>query len=109
MELSKDDIVRLEKLGYNSTKFSVKDEEGIIKLRNVHEWCFFYDISKRKCKIYVNRPVGCFLYPVVYAIGDGITIDEICPMGDTLSRQEIRFKGKILIKLLKNEKLAFLT
>jgi hypothetical protein len=33
--------------------------------------------------------------------GEGAIIDELCPMGKTISEQELRTKGKILDNLLK--------
>jgi len=32
---------------------------------------------------------------------EGAVIDELCPMGQTISEQELRTKGKILDRLLK--------
>jgi len=43
----------------------------------------------------------------VYLVNEGAMVDELCPMGQTISEQELRTKGKILDKLLKkmdNEK-----
>jgi hypothetical protein len=34
-------------------------------------------------------------------MGEGAVIDELCPMGHTVSERELRAKGKILQKLLK--------
>jgi hypothetical protein len=34
-------------------------------------------------------------------MNEGAVIDELCPMGETISEQELRTKGKILYKLLK--------
>jgi len=31
----------------------------------------------------------------------GVIVDELCPMGQTISEQELRTKGKIFDKLLK--------
>jgi len=48
-----------------------------------------------------EKTLGCYLYPVVYMADEGAVIDELCPMGQTISEQELRTKGKILDKLLK--------
>jgi len=45
--------------------------------------------------------MGCRLYPVVYLANEGAIVDDLCPMGHTVSEQELRTKGKILEKLLK--------
>ena len=45
--------------------------------------------------------MGCRLYPVVYPANEGPIVDELCPMGHTISEQELRTKGKILNQLLK--------
>ena len=46
--------------------------------------------------------VGCYLYPVMYSVDDGvIIIDGLCPMGETVSEHELRTKGRILVDLLK--------
>jgi Fe-S-cluster containining protein len=100
MELSSDDIKRLERAGYHREEFAVTDD-GVIRLRNVNGWCYFYSYTEKKCRIYEKRPLGCYLYPVVYSVNEGVVIDELCPMSQTISEQELRTKGKILCKLLK--------
>jgi len=99
MELSSKDIERLEETGYRREEFTVIDG-GVIRLRNVDGWCYFYSLADRKCRVYRKRPLGCYLYPVVYLVNEGAIIDELCPMGQTISEQELRMKGKILNKLL---------
>ena len=100
MELSSRDIKRLEKAGYRREEFAVADD-GVTRLRNVDGWCYFYSLADKKCRIYGKRPLGCYLYPVVYMADEGAVVDELCPMGETISEQELRTKGKILLKLLK--------
>jgi Fe-S-cluster containining protein len=101
MELSRDDIKRLEEAGYRLEEFAVIDN-SVIRLRNVGGFCYFYSLAEKKCRIYGKRPLGCYLYPVVYLMNEGAIVDELCPMGETISEQELRRKEKILIKLLKN-------
>jgi Fe-S-cluster containining protein len=101
MELSRDDIKRLEEAGYRLEEFAVIDD-SVIRLRNVGGFCYFYSLAEKKCRIYGKRPLGCYLYPVVYLMNEGAIVDELCPMGETISEQELRRKEKILIKLLKN-------
>jgi len=100
MELSSKDIKRLEETGYRLEEFAVIDG-GVTRLRNVNGWCYFYSLADKKCRIYRKRPFGCYLYPVVYLVNEGAMVDKLCPMGQTISEQEFRTKGKILDKLLK--------
>jgi len=100
MELSSDDIRRLEGAGYHRDQFSVLDNH-VIRLMNTDRCCYFYSLVERKCRVYRNRPLGCRLYPVVYSDGEGATVDELCPMRRTVSEQELRTKGNALRKLLR--------
>jgi len=100
MELSSYDVKRLEEAGYRREEFAVIDG-GVARLRNVDGLCYFYSIADKKCRIYEKRPLGCYLYPVVHLVSEGAIVDELCPMGQTISEQELRVKGKILDKLLK--------
>jgi Fe-S-cluster containining protein len=100
MELSSEDIKRLEETGYRLEEFVVIDD-GVAQLRNVDGCCYFYSRADKRCRIYRKRPLGCCLYPVVYLAGEGAIVDELCPMRQTISEQELRAKGKTLIHLLK--------
>jgi len=99
MELSSKDVERLEETGYRLEEFAVIDD-GVTRLRNVAGWCYFYSLAEKKCRVYRKRPLGCCLYPVVYLANEGAIVDELCPMGHTISEQELRTKAKILDKLL---------
>ena len=105
MELSSRDIRRLEEVGHHREEFTVTGEDGVTRLRNIGKWCYFYNHAEKRCRVYKDRPLGCYLYPVVYLIGEGVVIDELCPMGETISEHEFRMKGRILIKLVKKMKL----
>jgi hypothetical protein len=37
---------------------------------------------------------------VIYSVEDGIISDELCPMGNTVSKKEKEAKGKKVLKLL---------
>lgn len=37
---------------------------------------------------------------MICSVEDGIIVDELCPMGNTVSRKEIEAKGKKVLKLL---------
>ena len=99
MELSSGDIKRLEQMGYPLDEFGV-NHEGLILLRNVNGYCYFYSRADKNCRIYEKRPLGCYIYPVVYLENEGAIVDELCPMGKTVSEKELRTKEKILNKLL---------
>jgi len=49
MLLSKEDIERLERLGFSREDFTVSGGDGLIALSNVGEWCYFYDPEEKKC------------------------------------------------------------
>ena len=100
MELSSKDIERLQEKGYRLKEFAVIND-GVTRLRNLDEICYFYSRADKKCKIYEDRPMGCYIYPVIYLANEGVIVDELCPMGYTISEEELRTKGKILEKLLK--------
>lgn len=102
MELSNSDIKRLEELGYHRETFTTAGKDGVIRLRNVGKWCYFYNVAKKRCRVYANRPLGCYLYPVMYSTNEGIVIDDLCPMGETISELELAVKGRILTELLEN-------
>jgi Fe-S-cluster containining protein len=101
MELSSSDIKRLEEAGYDREEFTATGKDGVIRLRNIGGRCYFYNYDDQRCRVYDDRPLGCYLYPVVYSDDEGIVLDELCPMGETISKFELRKKGRILIKLLK--------
>jgi len=101
MLLSKEDIEGLERVGFSREDFAVTGEDGLTRLGNVGEWCYFYDSKEKKCQVYEYRPLGCRIYPVVYSIDEGVIIDELCPMRHTISKHELRMRGKILVKHLK--------
>ncbi len=100
MELSEEDIGRLERIGHSREEFSIVGEDNIPRLI-VGRWCYFYDSDKRLCRVYESRPLGCRLYPIVYSIDEGITVDPLCPTAWTISEEEVRAKESELIKLVK--------
>lgn len=100
MMLSNADVERLEKVGYNKQKFMRYDRHGFARMKNCRGVCIFYDTEKRRCKAYRRRPSGCQIYPVIYSEKEGIIVDELCPMKNTISKIELRTKGKKVMKLL---------
>jgi uncharacterized protein len=100
MLLSKKDITRLENLGYRIATFVRFDKQGYATLKNCDGYCFFYDLTKRRCSVYGDRPSGCRVYPVIVDEGSGIVLDTICESRNTITEQEKALKGKRVVKLL---------
>jgi Fe-S-cluster containining protein len=100
MLLSKKDIKRLEKLGFDQTQFVIYDKKGYATLKNREGYCVFYDLNQRKCSIYTNRPLGCRVYPVILDENTGIVFDNVCQSSMTISRSEKDLKGKRVVRLL---------
>lgn len=101
MMLSNVDIERLERKGYNKQKFVRYDRYGFARLKNRHGYCVFYDAEKCRCKIYKYRSLGCRIYPVIYSDEEeGVLVDDLCPMKNTVSKIELKTKGKKLRELL---------
>jgi Fe-S-cluster containining protein len=101
MLLSNADVKLLEKNRNDPVEFSFLTKDGFTRLRNVKGFCFFFDVAKRRCKAYELRPLGCRIYPIIYSEDEGVIVDWICPMRNTVSKEEIRVKNKKLLKLLK--------
>ncbi len=100
MLLSKKDIKRLENLGYSIDEFAAFDKQGYVTLKNREGYCVFYDLAKRRCRIYASRPSGCRVYPVIVDVDCGIILDSICECRGSITEQEKSVKGKRVIKLL---------
>jgi Fe-S-cluster containining protein len=100
MMLSNTDVERLEKMGYYRQKFVRYDRLGFVRLKNHRGFCVFYDVEKCRCRIYEHRPSGCRIYPVIYSEQEGIILDDLCPMKDTVSKVELKRKGKNVMELL---------
>jgi len=100
MLLSKKDIKRLEKIGFSQNIFVVFDKHGYAQLRNREGYCFFYDRLNHRCSVYVFRPAGCRVYPVIVDEDKGIILDSICDSRKSISQSEKKLKGKRVIRLL---------
>ncbi len=101
MPLTKDDIKRIEKLGYPKEYF-ITYKNGIPRLRNINGHCIFLDIQTRKCKIYEHRPTGCRLYPLVYdAEKRGVIVDNLCPKAKEIPEKDVKKLKMKVIELLK--------
>lgn len=101
MLLSKKDIKRLEITGFSQNQFVVFDKHGYAQLRNREGYCFFYDRLNHQCSVYVERPAGCRVYPVILDEDTGIILDNICESRKSITQSEKNLKGKRVIRLLK--------
>jgi Fe-S-cluster containining protein len=100
MLLSKKDIKRLEKIGFSQNQFVAFDKHGYAQLRNREGYCFFYDRLNHQCSVYVERPAGCRVYPVILDEATGIILDNICESRKSITQSEKNLKGKRVIRLL---------
>lgn len=100
MMLSNSDVDRLERMGYDRQKFVRYDRRDCVRLKNRGGFCVFYDIEKHRCRIYEHRPLGCRIYPVIYSEQEGIVLDDLCPMKNTVSKIELERKGRSIMELL---------
>lgn len=102
MVLLRADVERLERLGYKREDFA-RYSGGLLVLRNVNGYCYFYDRVSGLCKVYYSRPLGCRLYPLVFDDSLGVMLDPECPLAALFSRDcsQIREALPILRRVLK--------
>ncbi len=100
MLLAEKDIRRLVNRGFSRSFFVKLNKEGYAQLKNRGGYCVFYDPEKRRCRVYVDRPSGCRVYPVMVDEEKGIVLDDICHARDTVKDTEKNSKGKRVIRLL---------
>ena len=100
MLLCKKDIQRLEKKGFSQNQFVQYDRQGYAQLKNRDGYCVFYDLRNQQCSVYVDRPAGCRVYPVILDEEAGIILDDICESWNSITASEKKTKGALVIKLL---------
>jgi hypothetical protein len=102
MQLSLDDILRLEKLGYARKDFA-RIKNGFYTLKNRDGACFFFDAEPRNCRVYADRPEGCKYYPIIYSLDDRrpITDNDECHRACTVTEQELKASAPKLARLIK--------
>ena len=100
MLLSDEDVRLLEKAGYDKSRFARCEKHGYILLRNRRRYCFFYDVTQRRCKAYSIRPLGCRLYPVICTDENAVIVDHLCPMRGTVTKKELNTNGKKVLELV---------
>jgi Fe-S-cluster containining protein len=100
MLLSNADLKRLDKAGRMRREYARYDRHGFVRLRNRQGFCVFYDTAGQRCGAYEYRPSGCRVYPIMYVEREGIRVDDLCPMKDTVTPTELRRKGREVVRLL---------
>ncbi|RLE67346.1 MAG: YkgJ family cysteine cluster protein [Thermoprotei archaeon] len=100
MILTPSDIRRISSKGYNVDEYSYYDGR-FYRLKNIDNHCYFYDIENGLCKIYGYRPIGCRLYPLIYTLGKGITVDKDCPQADKIGKKDIERNRKVFERILR--------
>ena len=100
MPLSREDIKRIEDLGYPRDHFLIW-RKGLPRLRNTDGHCVFLDVTSGKCMIYPHRPEGCRLYPLIYTRARGVMVDPLCPKAGSIPISDVRRLAPVLIKLLR--------
>lgn len=100
MQLSEEDIRRLERLGYNRDEFS-QEIDGVRVLKNVNGHCYF--LKDGKCSIYKHRPKGCRFYPVIYDVErNRATVHDFCPIWKEVKLKTIKKVERELIRHIEN-------
>jgi len=80
MPLSKKDLKRIRRLGFNYDFFAFS-KDGWQQSKNQDGRCVFN--NGKQCSICKNRPEGCKLYPIIYNDDRNCaTLDEDCPHRD---------------------------
>ena len=101
MPLTREDIERIEMLGYPRSYFVVLGPDSVPRLRNINGHCVFLDPETGKCRIYEYRPLGCRLYPLVYVPGEGVTVDLECPLAHTVPKRAVKKLEKYVVRLVR--------
>ncbi|WXG43826.1 MAG: YkgJ family cysteine cluster protein [Promethearchaeati archaeon SRVP18_Atabeyarchaeia-1] len=102
MQLSPQDIRRLQRLGYDPSDFTTK-KGGFDTLKNVNGVCYFFEAKSNACKVYACRPEGCRYYPIVYSIDERKPVidGEVCERTFTITGEEIKRAAPRLAELAK--------
>jgi Fe-S-cluster containining protein len=97
MQLSQDDIERIENSSNNNLKREdfCELKEEYFQLKNIDEHCYFFDPTLKRCIIYPNRPKGCEFYPLIFNIDDNkCELDADCPHRNLFYRHSPEFQKK---------------
>lgn len=90
MQLTINDVQRLESLGYARADFVEEHPSGFLHLQNRAGACVFFNAATRRCLIYDSRPAGCRLYPLVYLLSPPqVVVDSTpCPHAHVITPAE---------------------
>ncbi len=74
-------ILNTSSLGHLRKKdFTFSNREGYFQLKNIEDYCYFFDVASKSCIIYEHRPQGCRFYPLVYDREKKVCVLDIdCP------------------------------
>jgi Fe-S-cluster containining protein len=103
MPLTQFDVGRISRQGYKHKDFVVKRRKERV-LKNIDGRCVF--LGDDGCIIYVFRPEGCRLYPLVYNEKyEKVVLHHLCPYGHEfkVSRDDIDDLLALYRKLYQNE------
>ena len=103
MVLTYRDIENIQKMGYNR-QFFVSEHKGWLQLKNHQGYCVFH--NGKQCTIYLQKPEGCTLYPVVYdKDNDSAILDDECPQQHRFLLSKVKSKQlHNLISILEQER-----
>jgi Fe-S-cluster containining protein len=101
MELSTQDLQRLEQANHLISEFAERSDDGIWRLQNVEGHCVFLEPKGAVCAVYALRPLGCYIYPLNLGPDGTMMVDTICPAGDSLTAKEKKKKGALLRRHLR--------
>ena len=102
MTLTESDMERIDSLGHMRSEYVVRTKDGFYQLRNLDDYCCFYDSEKKTCRIYEQRPDGCRFYPIIYdARRHRCVVDKDCPSRETITTEEINRACPEVRKLVK--------
>ncbi|MEM3755166.1 MAG: YkgJ family cysteine cluster protein, partial [Candidatus Bathyarchaeia archaeon] len=98
MILSKEDIERIKKVGYEEKSFLYR-KGSIFMIKNKNGKCVF--LKDFGCSIYKYRPLGCKLYPLIYDTKKGFIIDNLCPYRNEfkISKNDVKELSRLINKI----------
>jgi Fe-S-cluster containining protein len=101
MQLSLNDIRRLEKLGYERGEFTII-KDGFYTMKNRKGACCFFDKKSKCCRVYAKRPEGCRYYPMMYSLYEKQPIidEKECHNASTITEHELKATTPRLVRLI---------
>ena len=101
MILSESDIKLILTKSYipnlKESDFITKNNGTFYKLKNINNYCYFFEITSKKCKIYDIRPQGCRFYPMIYDQDkEKCILDNDCERKELFYQDSIKFTNTCL-------------